>query len=322
MFKNVGVVGLGTMGASVAELMAFNNLEVTMVDQNDELVNRGLKTVERILDSYLRFSKSRAEKEIRRIEALGITLSSEQKAEIEKHLSSDFNEKTLQKALDRLHPTTDFSELRQCEHVVEAVFEKIDIKMNVFRRLSESCSPECIISSNSSSLSITKLASCVTNPQRVILTHFFNPPYTLPLIEIVRAMQTSEDTESRVLEFYSSIKNHRTRMKPIRVKEVPGFLVNRLLVPMLNEACFALDEGIASRDDIDTAMKLGAGMPMGPLELTDMVGVDIALDVMEILQREYGDPKYRPSTILRKMVDAGKTGRKSSSGFYEYNKKV
>ncbi|MHB8360478.1 MAG: 3-hydroxyacyl-CoA dehydrogenase family protein [Thermoplasmataceae archaeon] len=320
MFKKIGVVGLGTMGASIAEVMVFNGLDVTIVDQTEELVKNGLKKIENIMAANVQYSKSKAEKEIRRIESLGLTLTSDQKNIIENKMKQDFTEGMMNEAMGKIKSGSDFSILSDCDYVVEAVFEKMDIKLDVFRKLSHVCSQDSVLSSNSSSLSITKIASEVSNPGRVILTHFFNPPYTLPLIEVVSAIQTSAATEKKTIDFYSGVKNHRGFMKPIKVKEVPGFLVNRILVPMMNEAAFALDEGVASREDIDTAMKLGAGMPMGPLELSDMVGIDVALDVMEILQKEYGDPKYRPSLILKKMRDSQKLGRKTKTGFYDYKK--
>lgn len=316
--KKIGVIGAGNMGSAIAEVFAYNGYEVVLKDQNMDLVDRGMKNIGKILQTLVKYNKARAEKEISKIEGLGIKLTEDQKETIRSRLKPEFDEEAMERTLKRITPADSYSGFDNLDHVVEAAFEEISVKDNIFHELSEKCREDSILSSNTSSLSITRIASKVSSPGRVLVTHFFNPPYTLPLVEIVPAVQTSENVLDNTFEFYSKLKNHRTSMVPIKVKEVPGFLVNRILVPVMNEAAFILDEGVAEARDIDQAMKTGAGFPMGPLELADMVGIDITYDVAEILYREYGDPKYRPSPLLRKMVNAGRLGRKSGEGFYNY----
>lgn len=316
MVNRIGVVGAGNMGSAIAEVLAFNGYEVVLKDINLELTARGIERIGKILSSNVSFQESRAKKEITRIEKTGITLSDDQKAVIEKNLAPSFTMEDSKKVLSRITQSENYSDFNSCDLVIEAAFEKEEIKKEVFKGVSEEVSEDTVIASNTSSLSISSLAPFTHKPENVIITHFFNPPFTLPLVEIVRALQTSDETEKKILEFISGLKNHRGPMVPIKVKEVPGFLVNRILVPVMNEAAMILDEGVATKEDIDTAMKLGAGFPMGPLELSDMVGLDIVLDVQEILNSKYGDPKYRPSPLLRRMVDAGKLGRKSKEGYY------
>lgn len=317
--KKVGVVGAGTMGSAIAEVLAFNGLSVTLKDIKMSYVEKGLDNIRRIVEGQVKFNKVRASKEISRIESLGIKLTDDQKSVIENKLKPEFTENDAETMMKNITITDTYDSFGELDYVVEAVFEDLAIKNQVFSEITKSSREDAILSSNTSSLSITKIAAKISNPQRVIVTHFFNPPYTLPLVEVVPAVQTGEETVERMLTFYSTLKNHRTSMVPIRVKEVPGFLVNRILVPMMNEAAFMLDEGVASAKDIDRAMKSGANLPMGPLELSDMVGLDVTLDVVEILTKEYGDPKYRSSQILKKLVDAGKLGRKSGEGFYTYH---
>ncbi len=320
MFKKVGIVGAGSMGSAIAEVMAFNGIEVVLKDVNADLTERGVQNIRKIMESNAAFQTKRGEKEISRIESMGISLTGEQKETILKKLNPAFTRDEVNSALSRIMQTVSYSDFSDCELIIEAAFENQDVKSKIFREASENAPASAIIASNTSSISITALAKHAQHPENTIITHFFNPPYTLPLVEIVNGVQTSEDTFGRTFDFISKLKNHRTSMVPIRVKEVPGFLVNRILVPVMTEAAMALDEGVASKEDIDTAMKLGAGFPMGPLELSDMVGLDIVLDVQEILHRNYGDPKYRPSLLTRRLVEAGKLGRKTGEGYFSYRK--
>jgi len=316
--RKIAVVGSGSMGSAIAEIFAFNGFEVFLKDQNIDLVNAGMGKIKKILKGQLLFQEGRSTKEISRIESLGVMLSEDQKEVIRKKMKPDLTEKRVEEILGRIKPVVDYSEFKNVDYVVEAVFENMDVKKAVMKDISEHCRENAIISTNTSSLSITKISSFLRNPERSIVTHFFNPPYTLPLVEIVPGIRTSDSTVKEMMEFYSRLKNHRGLMRPIRVKEVPGFLVNRILVPVLNEAAIMLDEGVADARDIDTAMKLGAGFPMGPLELADMVGIDVTFDVIRILYEEYADQKYRPSLLLKRMVDSNKLGIKNGEGFYTH----
>ncbi|MCL5665694.1 MAG: 3-hydroxyacyl-CoA dehydrogenase family protein [Candidatus Thermoplasmatota archaeon] len=320
MEKKVGVVGAGTMGASIAELLAINGIDVILKEVNDDLLKKGMERIRKIMESNVSYHSKRAKREIERIESLGITLSQEQKAVLKNNMKPLFDESALENAISKIHGTTSYSDFGDCTFVIEASFENADLKKEIFSSVSKYVSDNTVMSSNTSSISITSLSKSFRNPENTIVTHFFNPPYTLPLVEIVPSLFTSEKTLVRSMDFISSLKNHRSPMRPIKVKEVPGFLVNRMLVPLMNEAAIMLDEGVASAEDIDLSMKIGAGFPMGPLELADMVGNDIVLDVQEVLHKEYGDDKYRASLLLKRMVDAGRLGRKSGSGFYSYEK--
>ncbi|EQD28139.1 3-hydroxybutyryl-CoA dehydrogenase, partial [mine drainage metagenome] len=195
--------------------------------------------------------------------------------------------------------------------MIEAVFERIEVKRPLLERLDRIVPDHAVLASNTSALSITRLARGLRHAGQTLGVHFFNPPSTLPLIEVAGGLDSREETIQETVDFLGGLRNHRSPMVPIRVKESPAFVVNRLLMPILNEACFLLDEGVANARDIDLAMKAGAGMPMGPFELADLVGLDIGLEVAETLHRDLGDPKYRPSPLLRRMVDAGRLGRKT-----------
>jgi 3-hydroxybutyryl-CoA dehydrogenase len=316
--EKFGVIGSGTMGSAISYLLAFNEFDVTIVDVNEDLLKRSRKRIGEVIDTQIKFNKTRPERELAKIEKLGIKLNDDQKEQLNTHLLSAYDEKRGDEIKKRITVTTDYEKLTDRDFIIEAAFENMGVKGEILNKLSKILKKEAIVASNSSSLSVTEMAEKYIYPDKFILTHFFNPPYTLPLVEIVRGMKTSDQTFQTTMSMFSKMNNHRTSMKPICVKEVPGFLVNRILVPMINEAFIMLDENVASAEDIDTAMKNGAGMPMGPLELADMVGLDITYDVMKVLETEYGDPKYRTSLLLKKYKESGRFGRKTKKGVYDY----
>lgn len=316
--KKLAVIGAGNMGAAIAEVLAYNGYTVFLKDKTRDLVDAGMNRIRSFASGLMKYEGSKNSREISRIEKLGVKLTDEQKANIGEKSAPAFGQKDVDDLMSRVHPVLDYGELSEADLVIEAVFENLDVKREVFRDLEQTVRDNAILASNTSSISITSISSGMEHPERILITHFFNPPYTLPLIEVVPSLLTLESVQEKTVNFLSGLRNHRGSMVPIPVKESPGFVVNRMLVPMINEAIFLLDEGVASRDDIDLAMKKGAGMPMGPLELADMVGLDVTLDVCNLFYQQYGDPKYRPSVLLKRMVDAGYTGKKSGRGFYTY----
>jgi 3-hydroxybutyryl-CoA dehydrogenase len=316
--SKVGVVGAGTMGAAIAELFAYNELPVVLRDLTPELVRRGTDRVGQLVDELVRFHGSRAAQEIERLDGLGLELTERQRATLRQRLAPKVSPERGAQIRSRVVGTTDLEAFRDVDLVIEAVFERFDVKRTTLEELDRIVPEHAVIGSNTSSLSITRLARGLTHARQTLVVHFFNPPGTLPLVEVAPGIETREDVVTDVIDFLQGLRNHRYPLVPIRVKESPAFVVNRLLIPVLNEACFALDEGVATARDIDAAMKAGAGMPMGPFELADLVGLDVTLEVAETLFREFGDPKYRPAYALRRLVDAGHLGRKTGVGFYEY----
>lgn len=279
--RNVGVVGAGTMGAGIAQVCAVAGIDVTLFDTQQGALERGVKGIESSLGRIVK--------------------------------KGNLSEEAKQAALKRITTTTDPEGLREAETVVEAVFETLEVKRSVWKTLAEVVSDSALLASNTSSLSITEIAAGVPHPERFCGLHFFNPAPILPLVEVVRAQQTAEGTVERAQGFVEQIGK-----TPVVCDDKPGFIVNRLLIPYLNDAVFALQEGVGTPEAIDTAMKLGANMPIGPLALIDLVGLDIALAAAESLYGEFQDPKFRVPVMLRQLVRAGKLGRKSGEGFYRY----
>ena len=279
--KKIGIVGAGTMGGGIAQIAASYGFEVIVREMSDELAQRGLATIGRNLDRLL--SKGKI---------------------------SDSDKSA---ALSRIQTATTLDALADCDIVIEAATENMDVKLALFDDLHKLCKAEAILASNTSSLSLSRLAAASGRPEQVIGMHFFNPVPVMKLVEIIRALQTSDATYKAVLNLATTLGK-----EPVTVKDSPGFVVNRMLVPMINEAVFILYEGLASAEEIDAAMKLGANHPIGPLALADMIGIDVCLYVMEILHTEFGDSKYRPCPLLKQMVYAGYLGRKSGKGFFDY----
>jgi len=280
--QNIGVVGAGTMGNGIAQTCAVHGYDVVMQDVSDELVQKGLGGIQN---------------------SLGRLVSKEK-------ISQEDSDRTL----GRIQTATDIDAMAGCDLIVEAASESMDVKMGIFPRLNNICAEHTILASNTSSLSLTRIAAGSGRPDRVVGMHFFNPVPLMALVEVIRALQTSDETYSAIDTLARDLGK-----TPVSVKDSPGFVVNRMLVPMINEAVFILYEGLAEAKDIDAAMKLGAAHPMGPLALADMIGLDVCLWVMDVLHQEFGDSKFRSCPLLKQMVDAGYLGRKSGRGFYDYS---
>ena len=279
--KTIGIVGAGTMGSGIAQIAANCGFDVVLRDISEELVQRGLTSISCNLDRLLAKNK--------------------------------INDSDKAATLGRITTVTALDKLADCDIVIEAATENMDVKLALFDELHKLCKPTAILASNTSSLSLSRLAAISGRPEQVIGMHFFNPVPIMRLVEIIRALQTSDMSYEAVLNLTKTLGK-----EPVTVKDSPGFVVNRMLVPMINEAVFILYENLASAEEIDAAMKLGANHPIGPLALADMIGIDVCLYVMEILHTEFGDSKYRPCPLLKQMVYAGYLGRKSGKGFFDY----
>jgi 3-hydroxybutyryl-CoA dehydrogenase len=285
MIEQIGIVGAGTMGNGIAQVCAAAGLKVTMADISDAALARGLSVV---------------------------TSSLERLVNKQKMTDADRNA-----ALSRIATTTDTSKFADCDLVIEAATENEDLKVKILKDICAKIRPSALVATNTSSISITKLAAATDRPDRFIGLHFFNPVPLMALLELIRGLQTSDDTHAKAEAFAKRIGK-----VSITAKNSPGFAVNRILCPMINEAIFALAEGLATAEDIDAGMKLGCNHPIGPLALADMIGLDTMLSVMEVFYNGFSDPKYRPAPLLKEMVAAGHLGRKTGQGFYSYGKQA
>jgi len=280
--SNVGVIGAGTMGNGIAQVCAAAGINVVLMDISEEALHRGVSVISESLDRLIRKER---------------LLVSDKKG-----------------ILARIRGTTQYADLSGVDLVIEAATENEALKLRILRDVDAVVGADAIIATNTSSISITTLAAGTSRPERCIGTHFFNPVPLMALVELIRGLQTSDETQQRVEAFVEAIGKNS-----IVARNSPGFAVNRILCPMINEAIFALQEGLAVAEDIDKGMKLGANHPIGPLALADLIGLDTMLSVMDVFYQGFNDPKYRPAPLLKEMVDAGYLGRKSGRGFYQYD---
>ena len=282
--NTVGIVGAGTMGSGIAELVASAGKNVVLLDIEKGLVEEAIGEIEKNFKRLARRGK--------------------------------IDEEQASLIISRIQATEDYADFRDTDIVIEAASEDMDLKKAVFSKIEENTEQSAIIATNTSTLSVTELAMSTSRPEKVLGIHFFNPAPIMKLVEVINTAKTSPETLEQAMEFARSLDKH-----PVMAKDRSGFVVNRILLPMINEAIFVLDEGIAAAAEIDNAMKLGANHPIGPLALADLIGLDVTLSVLSVLYAEHGDPKFRPSPLLKEMVRAGHLGRKTGKGFFEYGRR-
>lgn len=279
--KRVGVVGAGTMGSGIAQVVAANGKEVVLLDISDSSLDRGMSTIKNSLGRFVK--------------------------------KGEMSEEDSKSILSRIYMTKMFSDLEDVDLVIEAIFENMEVKKETFVKLDASTRPEVVLATNTSSLPIVEIAVCTKRADKVVGMHFFNPAPVMKLVEIIKTLTTSDETVNFAYDFARVLGK-----EPVRTKDAAGFIVNRILIPMLNEAVFALQDGVGTPEDIDKAMKLGTNQPIGPLALIDLIGLDVTLDVMDTFYHEFQDSKFRAAPLLRQMVRAGWLGRKTGRGFYKY----
>ncbi len=282
--NTVGIVGAGTMGSGIAELVASSGKNVVLLDIEKDIAKDAVAKIEKSLGRLARRGK--------------------------------IDDEQVSLIVSSIHPTEDYGDFRGADIVIEAASEDMDLKKAVFAKIEENSGEDTIIATNTSTLSVTELAMNTSRPEKVVGMHFFNPAPIMKLVEVINTAKTSPEILEQTMEFARSLDKY-----PIMAKDRSGFVVNRILLPMINEAIFMLDEGVAAAAEIDNAMKLGANHPIGPLALADLIGLDVTLSVLDVLYTEYGDPKFRPAPLLKEMVRAGHLGRKTKKGFFEYGRK-
>jgi 3-hydroxybutyryl-CoA dehydrogenase len=279
--KKVGVVGAGTRGSGIAQVVASSGSEVVLIDVTEAALGRGIKGIENSLGRLVK-------KEV-------------------------INEGESKSIISRIKPSTNYEDFKDVDLVIEAAFEDMKVKKEIYKKLDESTKPDVVLATNTSSLPIVEIAVGTGRPDKVVGMHFFNPAPVMKLVEIIKTLTTSDETVEFAFDFATALGK-----EPIKTKDIPGFIVNRILIPMLNEAVFAYQDGVGTAEDIDKAMKLGTNQPIGPLALIDLIGLDVTIDVMDVFYKEFRDSKYRAAPLLRQMVRAGWLGRKSGKGFFQY----